>query len=170
MPIRQHGLPVLVLLTWALVACAPVGQPQQATAEPVVIRASGFGTYENPETDRADPRKRLLARRASRLDAWRNLAEQVYGSAVYGGTTVRDYVLQNDRFRVYVDTHIRGARVVDVKETADGIVETVMELELDPAFRACLSGAGDCPQSVFSGHEPVDGMEQRPVDSLYYLE
>lgn len=136
----------------------------------MVIRASGFGTYENPETDRADPRKRLLARRASRLDAWRNLAEQVYGSAVYGGTTVRDYVLQNDRFRVYVDTHIRGARVVDVKETADGIVETVMELELDPAFRACLSGAGDCPQSVFSGHEPVDGMEQRPVDSLYYLE
>lgn len=172
MPIRRHCLPALMLSLCVLAACAPVGQHQrqEPEAQPIVLRASGFGTYDNVEKDRADPRKRLLAQRASRLDAYRNLAEQVYGAVIYGGATVQDFVLHNDRFRVYVDNHLRGARVVAVNEHGDGVIETVMELELDPALQACLAGRGECPLTGASRHEPVDALETRSADSLYYLE
>ncbi|MEC8824121.1 MAG: LPP20 family lipoprotein, partial [Pseudomonadota bacterium] len=141
MTLRWILVPVLA---FAVAACAPVGsyrndQARTETFEPITVRVSGFGTYENVQADRVNTRKRLLARRASQLDAYRNLAERVYGTVIYGSSTVNDFVLQNDSFRTYVDSYIRGARMVAVNEHSDGVVETVMELRLEPRFRECVA-------------------------------
>ncbi|MFW5823866.1 MAG: LPP20 family lipoprotein [Marinobacter sp.] len=149
----------------------------QRDFEPVVVRVSGFGTYEDAAADRLDTRKRLMARRASQLDAYRNLAERVYGTVIYGSSTVSDFVSRNDMFRTYVDSYIRGAKLVAVNEHSDGVVETVMELKLEPRFRECVSRVSDrdvasqCPVPLPRGNDAAgDVISREGTDSLYYLD
>lgn len=170
----------LCLLAAGLAGCASQsGQQSQIDPErlePIIVRVSGFGTYENVSSDRLDTRKRLLARRASTLDAYRALAERVYGTVVYGSSTVNDFVLQSDNFRAYVDSYIRGAKVVAVNEHSDGVVESVVELKLEPRFRACVSMSDDrevrerCPIPMPMGNDSSGDLRSENVDSLYYLE
>ena len=180
---------VSLALLLAMVGCAPVGhyryeasKPRQFSSnnekrfEAVTVRVSGFGTYEDAVKDRLQPRKRLLARRASQLDAYRNLAERVYGTVIFGSSTVNDFVLQNDMFRSYVDTYIRGAKTIAVNEHSDGVVETVMELTLEPRFRECVSKVADdqvssrCPVPMPRGNDRVGDVRSANTDSLYYLD
>lgn len=164
----------------ALAGCAPLGGHRQGADEPqfepITVRVSGFGTYEAPATDRLNTRKRLMARRASQLDAYRNLAERVYGTVIYGSSTVNDFVLRNDMFRAYVDTYIRGAKLVAVNEHSDGVVESVMELKLEPRFRECVARVEDyqvrelCPIPMPRHNDSAGDVQSRSVDSLYYIE
>lgn len=178
MTLRWILVPVLAL---AVAACSPVGsyrnaQPEAESFEPITVRVSGFGTYEDAQADRLNPRKRLLARRASQLDAYRNLAERVYGTVIYGSSTVNDFALRNDSFRTYVDSYIRGGRMVAVNEHSDGVVETVMELKLEPRFRACVSKVADdqvqdlCAIPMPQRSDRVGDVEAGRTDSLYYLD
>jgi len=177
MTLRWITLPVLALL----VGCAPMGSYQsgektERELEPITVRVSGFGTYEDVSKDRLNTQERLLARRASKLDAYRNLAERVYGTVIYGSSTVNDFVLRNDMFRTYVDSYIRGAKMVAVNEHSDGVIETVMELKLEPRFRSCVAKVSDaqvqnlCPIPMPRGNDSVGDMQSRSVDSLYYLD
>ena len=80
---------------------------------PIVIRVTGYSAVEKAEDMASEP-KRLMALRASKLDAYRALAERIYGTSISGMSTVQDYVLKNDGFGTVVDSVIRGARVVSV--------------------------------------------------------
>lgn len=106
--------------------------------DPMVLRVSGFGAINETSTGMTPVQKRLMAMRASKLDAYRTLAERVYGTAISGNTTVENMVVQNDRFRTYVDTYIFGARVVSQDVMPDGSYETVLEMVIDEGFRNCL--------------------------------
>ena len=75
-----------------------------------------------------------MAMRASKLDAYRALAEQVQGVRVNGNSTVSAMMAQVDSFRVFVDAYLRGAQVVTVIPMNDGNYETTMELTLDNRF------------------------------------
>jgi len=77
-----------------------------------------------------DPQKRLMAKRAAKVDALRNLAEIVYGVRVSSSTTVRDFVTQSDVIRAKLDSVIQGAREVDYIERADGTAEVTVEITL----------------------------------------
>lgn len=178
MTLRWIVVPVLAL---AMAGCAPVGIHQKGgdgdrKLDPITVRVSGFGTYEDVSGDRLNTRERLLARRASQLDAYRNLAERVYGTVVYGSSTVNDFVLRNDMFRTYVDSYIRGAKMVAVNEHSDGVIETVMELKLEPRFRACVADVSDrqvqdlCPIPMPRDNDSTGDVQSRNVDSLYYLD
>ena len=89
---------------------------------------------------------------------------------------VNDFVLRNDVFRTYVDSYIRGAKMVAVNEHSDGVVETVMELKLEPRFRACVSKVADdqvqdlCPIPMPRDNDSIGDVQSRGVDSLYYLD
>jgi len=170
---------VFAFLAVILTGCASGQNSQQeATREldPVTVRVSGYGTYENVDQERADTRKRLMVRRASQLDAYRNLAERVYGTVIFGSSTVSDFVLQSDSFRSYVDSYVRGAKTVSVTEHSDGVVETVMELKLEPEFLECAAGVADdrvldtCPLPMPKYNDRTGDMEARSADSLYYLD
>lgn len=177
MTLRWIFVSVLVAV---MAGCAPLGEypssSDNRSLEPITVRVSGFGTYEDASRDRLNTRKRLLARRASQLDAYRNLAERVYGTVIYGSSTVSDFVLNNDMFRTYVDSYIRGAKMVAVNEHSDGVIETVMELKLEPRFRSCVAEVSDsqvqdlCPVPMPRGNDSVGDVQSRSVDSLYYLD
>jgi hypothetical protein len=72
---------------------------------------------------------RLMAERAAKLDAYRQIAEHIKGVSIKSNTTVRDFMAKDDRIRSRVDAIIRGARVTDRRFNDDGTVEVDMELK-----------------------------------------
>jgi len=102
----------------------------------VTLNATGYGAVNmaacDGQCDRVAPAQRkLLAMRAARLDAYRAMAEQVYGLRVEGGSTVGSLALKDDSFKVYIDAFIRGARVTNVAQREDGTYETTVEMDFD---------------------------------------
>jgi hypothetical protein len=116
------------------------------SAQPAIVtlNATGYGAVNmaacDGQCDRVAPAQRkLLAMRAARLDAYRAMAEQVYGLRVEGGSTVGSLALKDDSFKVYIDAFIRGARVTNVAQRDDGTYETTVEMDFDT--NAALSPA-----------------------------
>ncbi len=123
-----------LLMAWGTTAqAAPAGAEEIGFAEPVRISAIGYGaesTYEGY----SDGQRMLTSIRASKMDAYRALSEQVYGVRVNGSTTVSSMVAKNDNFRVYVDAYLRGAEIVSINPIGNGNYETVVEMVIDQDF------------------------------------
>jgi hypothetical protein len=100
---------------------------------PVKVTAIGYGATP-PAENYSTGQRRLLAMRASKLDAYRALTEEVYGVRITSNSTVSSLISQNDSFRAYVDSYLRGAKVLTVTPLADGNYETVLELDLSDQF------------------------------------
>ena len=73
--------------------------------------------------------QRLLAIRASKLDAYRALTEQVYGQQLDATTTVADMTVLNDTFRTRVEGVIYGAQLVSITPVGDDTYETTLSLD-----------------------------------------
>jgi len=73
--------------------------------------------------------QRLLAIRASKLDAYRALTEQVYGQQMDASTTVADMTVINDTFRARVEGVIYGANLVSITPIGDDTYETTLSLD-----------------------------------------
>lgn len=160
----------------------PVEQEIDPVA-PMTIRVMGYGAPDTQSKNRTEAQRRLLAIRASKMDAYRAMAERVYGMQVQGGTTVRDMVVQNDNFRSYIETFMHGARVVTADVMADGTVETVLEMVVDQGFRNCLqiadqqrfnvdcrAGAERTSQLGASQRQRVQSEASMPESSFYFIQ
>jgi hypothetical protein len=101
--------------------------------ERVRISAIGYGTESLYEAYTPGQR-RLMAIRASKLDAYRSLAEQINGVKIEGNTTVSSLALKSDSFRARVNALVRGGRVISVTPMADSNYETVVEVFVDRDF------------------------------------
>lgn len=125
----------LIGLTSLIAGCeTPVFNPSPAPLPKIVkVTAVGYGASNANDGYTAGQRK-LMAMRASKLDAYRALAEQVQGIRVNGNSTVSSMVAQADSYRVYVDAYLRGVQVVAVTPREDGSYETMVELTLDDQF------------------------------------
>lgn len=134
-----------------MTACATTQAPQQqpvAYQSTKTITATGYGTVE--KSDRYSRSQiKLMAMRASKMDAYRSLAEQLTGIQVRGQTSVSDMQVGQDSYQVYLNAYVRGARI---KRTSvigsdpyagDDTFETVVELDLTPRFYECMSGSKD---------------------------
>ena len=127
-------LTALACITLAsLGGCASLTGQSASNNATVRITATGYGATGNFD-GYSTGQRRLMAMRASKLDAYRALAEQVYGVRIKGNTTVGALVAQNDGYRVYVDAYLRGARVVSVTPMAEGNYETEVEIEMPADF------------------------------------
>jgi hypothetical protein len=100
---------------------------------PARLLAVGYGAQGN-YSQYSHGQQQLMAMRAAQVDAYRNLAEQVYGFRVWGNTAVSAFATQNDSVRTYVDAFIRGARVVNMTSIANGNYEATVELDLTRDF------------------------------------
>lgn len=98
----------------------------------LLLGAAGLMVFAEVCQAQVDPQSRLMARRAAKADALRNLLEQVHGLRVDATTTVRDFVLQSDVIRTRVSAVIQGAEEVDYFEHPDGTAEVTVSLLLGP--------------------------------------
>lgn len=125
-------LGAVLLISVMLSACSQVAdrhiEYQQET--PVtfpVITALGAAPISAQQGSN-DTQRMLMAMRASKLEAYRELAERVYGQRIDSKNTLSAMVAQNDVLEASVQGVIRGARVVKTYAVEDTYIT---ELELD---------------------------------------
>jgi len=77
-----------------------------------ILEATGFGTVSMEKVNSKGQAK-MMARRAAKVDAQRNLLETLEGVRVTSGTTVKDFQLESDLIANRVKGMLRGAFIVN---------------------------------------------------------
>ncbi len=139
---------VLVVLVMGLTGCqlakhvppepvvkaAPPSVPESAGMIAAMVEkretltATGYAVI-SVQNHRNPAQQRLLAIRASKLDAYRSLTEQVYGQQLDATTTVAEMTVQNDVFRTRVEGVIFGAVLVSISPAGEDTYETTLSLD-----------------------------------------
>lgn len=101
-----------------------------------VISAKGSGAPPKGVTNIAQAR--LMAERAAKADALRNLLETVKGVRVDSETTVESFTTKSDRVLTRVSGIVIGARLVETKYLSDGAVEVTMSINLTGELLAVM--------------------------------
>lgn len=120
----------------AAAAAAAASAPTPAAASmiaPMVEKretlvATGYAVI-SVQNHKLPAQQRLMAIRASKLDAYRALTEQVYGQHLDASTTVADMVVMNDTFRTRVEGVVYGAVLVSITPVGDDTYETTLSLD-----------------------------------------
>ena len=73
--------------------------------------------------------KQLMAIKASKLEAYRELTEQVYGQKITAGTSVAGAIAQNDYMESKVQGIIKGAQIIKTY-SVDDVYVTELELNM----------------------------------------
>lgn len=105
------------------------------------VRAVGNGA--GPETIQDLARRKILAKRAAVLDAYRNLLEAVKGVRVTSSSLVQDLMLQSDTIKAETEGMVKGAQETAVNYTKDGICEVTLEVHLDQLGEYLLSALNE---------------------------
>ncbi|TDO96013.1 LPP20 family lipoprotein [Marinomonas balearica] len=113
--------------------------------DPIIVNATGYSAPISRK-NLSKSQARLMSLRGSKLDAYRNLAERVYGLKIDGTSSITNMMATHDELRTYVDAYLVGAKVVSQRELEDGTFETVVEMALQENFRQCVSS----PSSILS--------------------
>jgi hypothetical protein len=142
---RTRSLTAALLTTMALAGCQSVPlniMGQDKTAAPAApasmisplvekretLVATGYAVI-SVQNHKNPAQQRLLAIRASKLDAYRSLTEQVYGQQLDATTTVADMTVMSDTFRAKVEGVIYGATMVSITPVGEDTYETTMSLD-----------------------------------------
>lgn len=135
MTLRYLVLPAIALSA-ALAGCQsiPLGMSSDTSMiQPLVEKretlvATGYAVI-GVQNHKNPAQQRLLAIRASKLDAYRALTEQVYGQQLDASTTVADMTVMSDTFRAKVEGVIYGAVLVSITPVGDDTYETTLSLD-----------------------------------------
>ena len=141
--VRSIALPLVSL--FALAGCEtiqiknPFSSSPPSKAEPATmitpmvekretLVATGYAVV-SVQNHKNPAQQRLLAIRASKLDAYRSLTEQVYGQQLDATTTVADMTVMSDTFRAKVEGVIYGAVLVSIAPVGEDTYETTLSLD-----------------------------------------
>lgn len=114
---------VLLIASFILFGC----QPLVGMYPDEWMTAVGYASISEQQ-GRTDEERQVRAMRASKIDAYRELAEQVYGMRVSGRAGLQDQRLGAEYTSGAVDGVIRGAEVLRAYKVGDSYVT---ELRLD---------------------------------------
>ena len=107
---------------------APVSMIEPLIEKRDTLVATGYAVISAQKNSNPG-QQRLMAIRASKLDAYRALTEQVYGQYLDSTTTVADMTVMSDTFRAKVEGVIYGAVLVSISPVGDDTYETSLSLD-----------------------------------------
>ena len=130
----------LVLIALEMGCSATVSQ-NAAKLPPAdkLLVASGYGRFDDSGQIAVNQRW-WSAQQAAKLDAYRDLAEQLYQQPLDDKRTVGSQVVKDEQFRLYVDSYLRQARATDYRTVKD-VLKTRLELSLTSRFYQCLNSS-----------------------------
>ena len=104
-----------------------LGRAIQSMEDERGYEATGYAVIAIQNHD--DPaQQRLMAIRASKMDAYRALVEQVYGQHIDSTTTIGDLAMDSDVFRARLQGVIYGAKLVSIKTVGDDTYAVTLSL------------------------------------------
>lgn len=106
----------------------PVSMITPMAERNATIRATGYAVIST-QNHKNPSQQRLMAIRASKLDAYRALTEQVYGQQLDATTTVAEMMITSDTFRTRVQGIIYGAVLESITPIGDDTYETTLSLD-----------------------------------------
>ena len=98
----------------------------------IMMMALVFCLHTTVNAGYSSAQKKIMAKRAARMDALRNLTETIYGTSIDSETIVEDMVVKSDKIKTRLDALIKGATETDSKFNDDGSAEVTLEIELGP--------------------------------------
>lgn len=126
------SLTAAAMFTTIITAAAVAADTDGVNWQKGTIRATGLASGKN----------RPQARRAARMDAQRNLAEQAEGVQVNSESSMRDLMLEYDVVKTSVNAVIKNAReVVPAKYFEDGTCEIVLEMPMYGSSKSLAAAA-----------------------------
>lgn len=93
-----------------------------------IVAATGTGVQ--PQNIAGDAIGTVLARRAAIVDAYRGLAEQIYGVQVDSNTTVEQLMVVEDKTKIAVSGLIRNAKILKEEQLPNGIYLVTLSVNL----------------------------------------
>ncbi|RDV25018.1 flagellar biosynthesis protein FlgP [Alteromonas aestuariivivens] len=105
-----------------------------------VLNAVGYAPIAS-QRGQTDGQRMLLAMKASKLDAYRELAEQVYGQRIDGELSVANLVVEDARLQSSVQGVIRGAEVVKTYAIGEDTYVTELKLDMQKVYDIYLTTA-----------------------------
>jgi len=106
------------------------------------VTAVGFSSIAIQPSKSLNQR-RLMAIRAAKLDAYRNLTEQLHGIYIQGETTIGEAVLTSDKLGAALRGTVIGARTVKIEPTGSDTYQVelaVSQTHVDRLIKAYRNG------------------------------
>ena len=131
------------------------------------ILAMGYAVID-VQKGQTHAQRRLMAIRASKLDAYRNLAEQVYGLFVESSSQMAELALASESVRARVQGLVYGSRLVSISPIGVDTYETKLALdravvdELIAQYRAPV----ERKRLVKVVNEPLNSERSKPTWSF----
>ena len=160
----------------ALAQAAPAKDPAAAADDAVVMKlahgeinwskktvtATGSGVAPTKAAkDGEIAAARLMAERAAKMDALRNILETVQGIQVTGTRNAND-IMSNGDVKTRIEGMARGFKIVDTKYYSDGSVDVVVQMPIDENLTNALvekPKAGKAPRVLnTAGPESFTGL------------
>lgn len=127
-----------MMASWLLAACSPLYNThvEYAQVKPEafpLLHAVGYAPISSQQGHDADQRM-LQAMKASKLEAYRELAEMVYGQKIDATARIKDTILQDETLLASVNGVITGAKVVKTY-ALDDVYITELELDFEQVYQ-----------------------------------
>jgi hypothetical protein len=146
----------------ALVAAGPTAHAQKdpAGADDAVVQklahgeinwskqtvtATGSGAANLKDGNVAQAR--LMAERAAKIDAVRNIIETIQGIQVSGSRNAND-IMSNGEVKTKIQGMAQGFKVVETKYYSDGSVDVVVQIDAPPSVAAALQRVANNGESA----------------------
>ena len=141
--VRNHRNFGLLMVLVLMAGCVTNQYPYSASlGQNDRVVGVGYAVI-NVQPGNSPEEKRLMAIKVSKLEAYKSLAEQIYGQYLESRGTLSNLKMGEEELVSRVEGLIVGARVVSIKPISTDSYETVLEIGQSEAMVGFMGGFDD---------------------------